>query len=157
MISTIIFSILGAGIIILGLAVYFQSKQIKKLIWSEATWETKYMQAETQCIKLSSELEEEKKNVKKVVGHRKSSEVVTGQISERLAPLLTQFKYNIRNTVFIGMPIDYLVFEDDEIVFLEIKSGASVLSSKQKTIKKLVEDKKVRWEVIRISGETDSD
>lgn len=90
-----------------------------------------------------------------LLSQKKSSEIVTGHISEKLAPLTKQFKYNPRNAVFIGMPIDYIVFEDDKIVFVEIKSGASKLTSKQKSIKKLIDSKLVEWETIRITGDSE--
>ena len=49
------------------------------------------------------------------------------------------------------MPIDYIVFNNDEVIFVEVKSGASTLSKKQSEIKKLITDGKVRFETIRIN------
>ena len=45
---------------------------------------------------------------------------------------------------------DYVVFEDDEVVFAEIKSGKAQLSPKQRHIKKLIENNCVSWKTIRI-------
>ena len=39
----------------------------------------------------------------------------------------------------------------DEIVFVEIKSGDSKLSSVEKQVKKAVENKKVKWKEYRVS------
>lgn len=85
-----------------------------------------------------------------LLSQKKSSEVRLGQISEHLAPFLKDFKHNPKKAHFLGMPVDYIVFEDDEIIFLEIKSGKSQLSKTQQNIKKLVSDGKVSWEVMRI-------
>jgi predicted Holliday junction resolvase-like endonuclease len=48
-------------------------------------------------------------------------------------------------------PIDYLVFEEDRIVFLEIKMGTSQLSPKQKNIARLIKEGKVEFQEHRIS------
>jgi predicted Holliday junction resolvase-like endonuclease len=87
---------------------------------------------------------------KKLLNQKKSSEVVLGQISEKLVPFLKEFKYDAQKANFLGNPIDYIIFEEEEIIFMEIKSGNSALSQKQRKIKKLVNDKKIRWEEIKI-------
>ena len=87
----------------------------------------------------------------RLLSQKKSSEVRLGQISEQLVPFLDKFKYDPKNAHFIGMPIDYIVFNNDEVVFIEVKSGASTLSKKQSEIKKLITDGKVRFETIRIN------
>ena len=81
---------------------------------------------------------------------RKSREVILGQTAEKLAPFLESFEFNPQKCQFLGQPIDYVVFDDDEVVFIEIKSGKAKLSAKQKNIKKLIEEKKIRWKEIRI-------
>jgi len=87
----------------------------------------------------------------KLLSQKKSSEVRLGQISEHLVPFLKEFKYNPKKAHFIGMPIDYIVFEDDKIIFLEIKTGKAQLSPTQRNIKNLVKDKRISWEVMRIN------
>ena len=87
----------------------------------------------------------------KLLSQKKSSEVRLGQISEQLVPFLDKFKYDPKNAHFIGMPIDYIVFNNDEVIFVEVKSGESTLSKKQSEIKKLITDGKVRFETIRIN------
>ena len=87
----------------------------------------------------------------KLLSQKKSSEVRLGQISEQLVSFLDKFKYDPKNAHFIGMPIDYIVFNNDEIVFVEVKSGGSVLSKKQSEIKKLIAGGRVRFETIRIN------
>jgi len=50
------------------------------------------------------------------------------------------------------MPIDYVIFTDDEVVFLEVKSGQSYLSKRQQQIKDAVLAGKVIWAEYRIDG-----
>jgi predicted Holliday junction resolvase-like endonuclease len=51
------------------------------------------------------------------------------------------------------MPVDYIIFENDKIVFLEVKTGRSSLSRTQRDIKKLITEGKVVWEEIRLTPE----
>lgn len=86
----------------------------------------------------------------KLLSQKKSSEVITGQITEKLAPFLKEFPYNPRQATFLGMPIDYMVFGEKMITFIEIKSGNARLTKKQREIRRLVENKKVEWHEINI-------
>jgi len=85
-----------------------------------------------------------------LLSQKKSSEIRTGQIAETLAPFLKDFPYNPKQAHFLGNPIDYVVFAKDEIVFVEIKSGKSKLTSGQRAIKQLIQDKNITWKEIRI-------
>lgn len=80
----------------------------------------------------------------------KSASVIHGQNIEEVVPFGKYFKHNFRDFKFLGQPIEGIVFGDDEITFIEIKTGQSQLSDKQKHIRELVENKKVGWEEIRI-------
>jgi predicted Holliday junction resolvase-like endonuclease len=86
----------------------------------------------------------------KLLSQKKSSEVRTGQIAEQMAPFLKEFKYDPKKSHFMGMPIDYIVFEDDRIVIVEVKSGNAVLTKVQSNIKRLIEQGKVYFETVRI-------
>ena len=50
----------------------------------------------------------------------------------------------------MGKPIDYVSFGDDEITFIDGKSGNAQLSSKQRQIRDLVKQKLVSWKEVRI-------
>ena len=95
-------------------------------------------------------LEEETENRKKVASQKKSSEVRLGHIAETLAPFLDQFDFDPENCTFLGKPIDYISFDDDAITLIEVKSGKSQLSSKQRHIRDLVKSNQVNWKEIRI-------
>ncbi|AEF96195.1 Holliday junction resolvase-like protein [Methanotorris igneus] len=78
----------------------------------------------------------------------KSKSVIIGKVTEHFAPFLPEFKYNPKDARFIGSPVDFIVFDGlDEgdlkkIVFLDVKTGKSPLSKREKLIKKIVESKK---------------
>ena len=82
--------------------------------------------------------------------------VLSGKFSESLAPFLPDFKYSPTECRFLGSPIDLVVFkgadnkEIDEVIFVEVKSGNSNLSTKEKSLKKAIQNKKVKWEEYRV-------
>ncbi len=87
---------------------------------------------------------------KKVESLEKGVSVKFGKTMEQLMPFTKKFPFPPESFRFLGSPIDGLFFGDDEIVFVEFKTGKSQLSEKEKKIKKLVENKKVRWLEIRV-------
>lgn len=87
---------------------------------------------------------------KKLYSQKKQSEVRLGQITEHIAPFLDHFPYNPKSAQFLGNPIDYIVFEESEVVFIEIKTGGSRLTKKQRLIKNNIEEGRVSFKEIRI-------
>ena len=73
-----------------------------------------------------------------------------GKMTEQFLPFIEMFPWDPANFRFLGSPIDGVQFEDDKVLFLEFKSSSSILSSKQKNIKKLVDENKIFFEEIRI-------
>jgi len=90
------------------------------------------------------------KEIAKLKSEKKSISVIHGQNIEELIPFSKNFLYDYRNFKFIGAPVDGIVFNDDKIVFVEIKTGSSRLNNKQEKIKNLVENKEVYWEEIKV-------
>ncbi|HIH38358.1 hypothetical protein J4460_05220 [Candidatus Woesearchaeota archaeon] len=86
----------------------------------------------------------------------KSRAVLSGQFSEQLAPYLPDFSYKPTECKFLGKPVDFIVFKglDDknveEIVFVEVKSGGSTMSTTERRVRDAVVGKKVRWEEYRV-------
>lgn len=86
---------------------------------------------------------------------RRSSAVIRGKVSEHLAPFI-DFPYNPRDARFIGSPIDIIVFNgaDDgnifEVIFLEVKTGKSTLTPRERQLRFLIETKKVEWRELRL-------
>ena len=87
----------------------------------------------------------------KLLGQKKSSEVRVGKIGENMAPFLNGWPYDPNDFRFLGSPIDGVQFNKDELVFVEIKTGKSVLSKKQRWIKQLVKEGKVGFATFRIN------
>ena len=95
-------------------------------------------------------LKAETESRKKTLSQKKSSEVRLGNIAEKLAPFLEDFTFDPEDATFLGKPIDYIVFEDEIITFVEIKSGNSQLNTKQRHIRDLIKNKQIAWKEIRI-------
>jgi len=81
----------------------------------------------------------------------KSSSVTMGKMTEHMVPYLPGFGFNPADARFIGSPIDLIVFDglgnDDvkKIVFVEIKTGASTLSTRERMVRDAVLAKNVEW------------
>lgn len=71
-------------------------------------------------------------------------------MSEQFIPFLKSYPYDPQNFRFIGTPIDGVQFENDKIIFVEFKTGNSRLSKKQENVKKLLGEKKVNFEEMRM-------
>lgn len=98
------------------------------------------------------DIEQRVQDYNTLFSQKKSSEVRLGYIAEKLAPFLEVFPPDAQESdiVSLGMPIDYMVFGDEHIDFIEVKTGASRLSHKQRHIKRLVQGGRVRWFEVRI-------
>lgn len=89
-----------------------------------------------------------------------ASAVNIGLILERIAPSLSNFPFDHNDCRSLFDPIDYVVFEGlsrrgvvERIVFAEIKTGESKLSTRQKEIRFLIERKRVYWDTYKTGGE----
>lgn len=125
-----------------------------ELLLHNKNWETTYNNLNAEYSKKVDSFEktilELSEQKKKVTSQKKSSEVRLGHIAETLAPFLEQFEFDPETCTFLGKPIDYISFGDEEITFIEVKSGKSQLSSKQRHIRDLVKSKLVSWKEVRI-------
>lgn len=82
---------------------------------------------------------------------KQSRAVLSGQFSEQIAPYLPEFPFKPTEARFIGKPVDFVVFKGmdekkiDGVVFVEVKTGKSQLSSVEKSLKETIQNKKVEW------------
>jgi predicted Holliday junction resolvase-like endonuclease len=87
----------------------------------------------------------------------KSQSVTIGKMTEHIVPYLPGFRYNPADARFIGSPIDFVVFDglsDDDvrkIVFVEIKTGASSLSTRERSVRNAAQDRKIEWLEIKVN------
>ncbi len=81
----------------------------------------------------------------------KSKSVITGKITEHFVPYLPGFSFNPKDTRFLGSPIDLIVFDGLDhgnlkgIWLVEVKTGSSSLSKKQRQVRDAVRDLRVKW------------
>jgi predicted Holliday junction resolvase-like endonuclease len=77
---------------------------------------------------------------------KRSLSTVYGKTTEQFAPFMERYPFDSQDFRFIGTPVDGLQFEDDKVVFVEIKAGRSAgLSPKQERIKRLIQERRVEW------------
>jgi predicted Holliday junction resolvase-like endonuclease len=93
---------------------------------------------------------------------QRSSAVTRGKVTEHIVPYLPGFDLDPKDIRFLGTPIDLIAFkglnasaEEIEIVFIEVKTGRSALSARERAVKKAVEQKRVSWRVFNPDGEID--
>src|SRR3989338_1684572 len=86
------------------------------------------------------------KQLKELKFSKQSQSVKYGKITEQFFPLMEEYPFEPSDFRFLGSPIDGIQFNEDEVVFVEFKAGNSKLNEKQRKIKRLVEDGKVKWE-----------
>jgi predicted Holliday junction resolvase-like endonuclease len=93
---------------------------------------------------------------------QRSQSVTVGKVTEHIIPYLPGFAYNPKDARFIGSPIDLVIFDglsDGEgeirsVVFVEIKTGTSALSSRERRVRDAVQTGKVEWMELRPAAET---
>ena len=88
---------------------------------------------------------------------KKSRATLGGLASEQLAPFLPNFPCNPADVRFVGKPVDFVGFPGAaegkpirEVLIIEVKSGSSRLSERERQIKAAVESGNVRYVEYRI-------
>ena len=83
---------------------------------------------------------------------KQSRAVLGGLVTEQIAPLLPDFPFDPGDCRFIGKPVDFIVFRGmneqaiSEVIFLEVKSGASKsLNPQEKRLREAIQARRVRW------------
>src|SRR5204862_1487945 len=83
---------------------------------------------------------------------QRSQAVTAGKVHEQLVPYLPEFGFNPKDARFLGSPVDLLVFDglDDgelrRVVFIEIKTGGSTLTGRERQLRDVVRARQVAWE-----------
>ena len=87
---------------------------------------------------------------------QRSQAITSGKVHEQLIPYLPVFPYNPKDVRFLGSPIDLVVFDGlsegrvRQIVFLEIKTGGSGLTTRERSVRDAVESGSVEWVELRV-------
>lgn len=86
---------------------------------------------------------------------QKSQAVILGKVTEHFIPYMPDFPYNPKDARFIGSPVDFVVFDglnDGEvrkIVFVEVKTGSSGLSARERRVRDAICSGCVEWKEVR--------
>jgi predicted Holliday junction resolvase-like endonuclease len=85
----------------------------------------------------------------------RSRAVIAGKITEHFVPYLPDFPFNPKDARFIGSPVDLVVFDGlDEgavrrVVLIEVKTGSSALSARERRVRDAVLSGHVEWLELR--------
>jgi predicted Holliday junction resolvase-like endonuclease len=87
---------------------------------------------------------------------QRSLAVTSGKVHEQLIPYLPTFDYNPKDVRFLGSPVDLVVFDGlaegqvKRIVFLEVKTGRAGLTSRERSVREVVQTRRVEWVELRV-------
>ena len=84
--------------------------------------------------------------------------VLRGRAAEQLVPFLPGFPWDPRDARFLGSPVDLVIFDGlsegavREIVFVEVKTGSSSLSGRERALRDAVRERRIAWREWRVPG-----
>lgn len=87
---------------------------------------------------------------------QRSQAVTVGKVFEQLVPYLPDFRYSPKDARFLGTPVDFVVFDGlgddrcDRVVFIEVKTGASSLSTRERRVRDAIDAGRVIWQELRL-------
>jgi predicted Holliday junction resolvase-like endonuclease len=87
---------------------------------------------------------------------KRSKRTLLGKLWEQVSPYLPKFPFRPSDMKFLGSPIDFIIFdgasENDikQVIFLEVKSGDSKLSTQERKLKKAIEGGNVSWKLFNV-------
>jgi predicted Holliday junction resolvase-like endonuclease len=88
---------------------------------------------------------------------QRSEAVTAGKVHEQLVAYLPDFPYNPKDVRFLGSPVDLVVFDGladgrlDRVVFIEVKTGGSGLTARERCIRDVIEAGDVEWKELRVT------
>jgi predicted Holliday junction resolvase-like endonuclease len=87
----------------------------------------------------------------------RSQAITAGKVHEQLLPYFPDFPYNPKDVRFLGSPTDLIVFDglaDGEVrrvVFLEVKTGGSCLTERERSVRDAIQAGDVEWLEVRVT------
>lgn len=94
---------------------------------------------------------------------QRSLAVTSGKVHEQLVPYLPEFGFNPKDARFLGSPVDLVVFDGlsdgavRRVVFLEVKTGGSVLNRRERQVRDVIEARAVEWAELRVVRAVEND
>jgi len=89
----------------------------------------------------------------------KSKAVVRGKVAEHLVPFDNVFEFDPRDCRYLGAPIDFVCFDGmtegllERIVFVEVKTGRSRLSAREREIRDAIFNGEVAFLTYQVDDE----
>jgi len=121
-------------------------------------WQVKYIQ-DIEELKSLFKNSEKIIRAKSVSSSRRS---LVGKFIERFIPFLRNTPYQPSDMHFLGQPIDYIVFQGlhedkiERVIFVEVKTGNSKLTKREKSLKDAIERRRVSWKQINVDTKTEN-
>jgi len=90
---------------------------------------------------------------------QRSLAVTVGKVSEQLVPYLPDFHFNPKDVRFLGSPVDLVVFDGLDagavrrVIFIEVKTGSSGLSTRERQVRDAVQAGNVEWTELRVPND----
>lgn len=88
---------------------------------------------------------------------QRSLAVTAGKVHEQLVPYLPEFGFNPKDARFLGSPVDLVVFDGlaagdvKRVVFLEVKTGGSPLTTRERQVRDVIDAREVVWAEVRLN------
>ena len=87
---------------------------------------------------------------------QRSLAVTAGKVHEQLVPYLPEFGFNPKDARFLGSPVDLVIFDGlaagdvKRVVFLEVKTGGSPLTTRERQVRNVIDAREVVWAELRL-------
>lgn len=87
----------------------------------------------------------------------RSQATIAGLVHEQLLPVLPGFPFNPKDARFLGSPVDLIIFDGldagqiKRVVFVEVKTGGSSLSRRERQLRDVLQAGMVEWQEMRLS------
>jgi predicted Holliday junction resolvase-like endonuclease len=88
---------------------------------------------------------------------QRSLAVTAGKVHEQLVPYLPGFGFNPKDARFLGSPVDLVIFDGlaagdvKRVVFLEVKTGGSPLTTRERQVRNVIDAREVVWAELRLN------
>jgi predicted Holliday junction resolvase-like endonuclease len=88
---------------------------------------------------------------------QRSRAVTAGNFTQHIVPYFPEFEFDPRDVRFLGSPIDFVVFdglcqgEVKRIVLVEVKTGGSSLSTRERSVREAACAGRIEWLELRTS------
>jgi predicted Holliday junction resolvase-like endonuclease len=94
---------------------------------------------------------------------QRSQAITAGKVHEQLVAYLPDFPYNPKDVRFLGSPVDLIVFDGladgrlRSIVFVEVKTGGSTLTTRERWVREAIQHGEVEWAELRVPRPAETD